>query len=278
MKYLVMECHPGYAVVLDEDGRFLKVTNQRYTVGQTVTDVVEMQIPPQAPQKKRKPWLCSLAAMAACLLLFVLPSVFRTEELPYASVYLTINPEVRIDVDQIDTVVGLAGENADGEVLIDGYAYADKTLEQVCDELIDRAMEMGFLHPGGQISLTLDTDDDQWIVEHRQSLTDNLNRYLTDKISVTIVIGDTADNPQQVIIPIEPGGDDSDSDEDSDDRDDEDGDDRTQPGSGGASGGQPSTGSTGAGDSEYDDWTDDEEDDDDTDDDDDDDGEDGEDD
>ena len=24
MSYLVMECHPGYAVLLDEDGRFLK--------------------------------------------------------------------------------------------------------------------------------------------------------------------------------------------------------------------------------------------------------------
>ena len=23
MSYLVMECHPGYAVLLDEDGRFL---------------------------------------------------------------------------------------------------------------------------------------------------------------------------------------------------------------------------------------------------------------
>ena len=30
MKYLVMECHPGYAVVLDEQGVFRKVANLRY--------------------------------------------------------------------------------------------------------------------------------------------------------------------------------------------------------------------------------------------------------
>ena len=30
MKYLVMECHPAYAVVLDEEGRFLKVSNLNY--------------------------------------------------------------------------------------------------------------------------------------------------------------------------------------------------------------------------------------------------------
>ena len=29
MNYLVMECHPGYAVVLSEDGRFLKAANLR---------------------------------------------------------------------------------------------------------------------------------------------------------------------------------------------------------------------------------------------------------
>lgn len=37
MNYLVMECHPGYAVVLDETGRFLKVANMRYEVGQRVS-------------------------------------------------------------------------------------------------------------------------------------------------------------------------------------------------------------------------------------------------
>ena len=42
MKYMVMECHLSYAVVLDENGSFLKVANMRYEVGQTVENVVEM--------------------------------------------------------------------------------------------------------------------------------------------------------------------------------------------------------------------------------------------
>ena len=51
MKYMVMECHPGYAVVLDEDRHFLKVANLRYEPGQMVTDVIEMQ----APQDRHSP-------------------------------------------------------------------------------------------------------------------------------------------------------------------------------------------------------------------------------
>ena len=43
MSYLVMECHPGYAVLLDEEGRFLKAANLRYETGQTVYDPVLMK-------------------------------------------------------------------------------------------------------------------------------------------------------------------------------------------------------------------------------------------
>ena len=45
MKYLVMECHPAYAVVLTEDGRFLKAANMHYEVGQTVTEIIQLHLP-----------------------------------------------------------------------------------------------------------------------------------------------------------------------------------------------------------------------------------------
>ena len=65
MKYLVMETHPAYAVVLDERGRFLRAANLRYQVGQTVEDVVELR--PSEP--RRRPRAFWAAAAAACLLL-----------------------------------------------------------------------------------------------------------------------------------------------------------------------------------------------------------------
>ena len=41
MKYLVMEVRPAYAVVLDEEGRFLKAANLHYQVGDTVAFACE---------------------------------------------------------------------------------------------------------------------------------------------------------------------------------------------------------------------------------------------
>ena len=42
MEYLVMECGLSYAVVMDGTGRFWKVPNLGYTVGQTLEDVVRL--------------------------------------------------------------------------------------------------------------------------------------------------------------------------------------------------------------------------------------------
>lgn len=204
MKYMVMECHLSYAVVLDEDGRFLKAANLHYEVGQTVTDIVEMRQPgPQKKSKKVTGWVYSLAAMAACLIL-VVASVFQTGQMTYGSVYLTINPAVRIDVNRSDVVVNLEGTNEDGRTLIKDYLYKRKDLELVMDELADRAIDMGYLHEGGQITLTLDADDDEWIASRRSTLPARLDKHLTEKLSVTITVTDTNSENHEVIIPVSP--------------------------------------------------------------------------
>ena len=184
MSYMVLECHPGYAVVMDEDGRFLKVANRKYTVGQTLTEVVQMQIP---QERKKQKWLTPLLTMAACLALVLGITLPRSHQ-PYASVYVKINPEVRIDVDRQDMVVGLEGVNDDGAALIANYAYQNKHLDVVTDELVDKAIDEGYLKPDGQITISLDSQDQTWMDNHSQALSDHLQTHLQERIVVTIEI------------------------------------------------------------------------------------------
>lgn len=203
MKYMIMECHPGYAVALDEDGNFLKVANRQYEVGQTVTDVIPM-LQPKAKHPGK--WLYSLAAMAACLALLI--GLFLPRQ-PYASVYVKINPEVRIDVDKHDHVVGLTGVNQDGIDLIAGYDYHKKSLDLVTDELVDKAVEMGYLTAQGQITISLDSSDQTWIDSHSQSLQTHLQTHMEEIFMIEILVEQYHD----------------DDDDDEDDEDDEDEDD-----------------------------------------------------
>ena len=208
MKYMVMECHLTYAVVLSEDGRFLKAANLHYEPGQVVTDLVEMEIPESRRDEKRKGrrWIYTLAAAAACLMLAA-TSMFRAGNRTYGSVYMTINPEVRIDVNRKDLVVDLEGINQDGLELIDGYSYRKKELDVVVDEVVDRAIDQGYLHEGGRISLALEGEDGQWVMDHSDSLSTHLNEHLTGKMSVTIEVTDRNHESSQVMIPITPQAD-----------------------------------------------------------------------
>ena len=230
MKYMVMEVHTGYAVVMDEDGRFLKAADRHYEVGQLVTEITPMA----APRKKMQPWIYSLAAVAACLaLLFtmLLPAA------PYASVYVKINPEVRIDVDKYDRVVGLEGINADGIALIEGYDYHRKDLNLVADELVDLAIASGYLTADGRITLTLDSTDELWVTDHSQALSNHMHEHLQNRFTITVEVslhhGDhhevIATVPPQTEAPTFPQSapvcDDWDDDDDDDDWDDDDDDD-----------------------------------------------------
>lgn len=191
MKYLVVETQYSYAIVLDEQGRFLKTANRNYEVGQFVEDVVEMQDDPQlelpAPTpsaRKRRPVLAGLAA-AACLAIAAIGFSLMGAT-PYASVYLTINPEVRIDVNKHDHVIDLEGVNGDGAALIEGYDHERKLLDDVVDDLVDRAIDAGYLHEGGAIAVSLDGKSDEWVTSTGARLESHLAERLDD--SVTIVI------------------------------------------------------------------------------------------
>lgn len=188
MSYLVMECHPGYAVLLDEEGRFFKAANLQYEVGQRVYDPVLMREEPQK-QSHTIRWIGgAVAAIAACLLLVFGIGYYQNYLQPYSSIYLTINPEVQMDLNRQGTVVELTGTNEDGEKLLEGYDGKGKDKVTVADELIDRAIAMGFLSEGGQISFSIDSPDEAMFQEYGMQLRTQVEEYLDGRMTVMIEI------------------------------------------------------------------------------------------
>lgn len=203
MSYLVMECHPGYAVLLDEEGRFFKAANLQYEVGQRVYDPVLMREEPQK-QSHTIRWIGgAVAAIAACLLLVFGIGYYQNYLQPYSSIYLTINPEVQMDLNRQGTVVELTGTNEDGEKLLEGYDGKGKDKVTVADELIDRAIAMGFLSEGGQISFSIDSPDEAMFQEYGMQLRTQVEEYLDGRMTVMIEIvnyqnGQREEAPEEV--------------------------------------------------------------------------------
>ena len=201
MKYLVMETHPAYAVVLDEEGRFLKAANLQYQVGDTVQHIVELR---QARPRATALWkpLSGLAAAAACLCL-VFFGYYQPNYTAYGTLRIQINPDVEMTVSRTDRVLDLEGLNADGEDLIEGYDYRGKDRETAAGELVERAIDMGYLSDGDTISVTVRSDDADWQAREEAQI----QAQLEERYGATIVIrlGDgAADQSQSAAAPEEP--------------------------------------------------------------------------
>lgn len=163
MNYLVLETHPAYVVVLDEQGRFLKAANQNYQVGQQLGQIIPFRQPkPEISWVKKS--MASLAGLAACLCL-VLGGYFgyyQPNFTAYGSLLVEINPQVELTLSQTHRVLDLGAQNEDGQVLIEGYDYQNKDGDTVVEELVTRAMELGFLSNGESVTLTVQGQDADW--------------------------------------------------------------------------------------------------------------------
>ncbi|MBM6774349.1 anti-sigma factor domain-containing protein [Olsenella profusa] len=192
MSYLIMECERSYAVVLDEEGRFLKVPNLGYEVGQTVEDVVvfdEGEVLPFAGETARRTRgrLVAALAAAACLCVLVVGGAVVWGA-PVGTVRLRINPEVSMEVNRLDRVVSLTGENDDGVGLVEGLAFYGRTVDEVADDLAVRAGDEGYLLEGGTIEVSVESDDEGWKTATEDRLVVELEVSLDYAVTVTVPV------------------------------------------------------------------------------------------
>ena len=197
-----MEVHPAYAVVLDEEGRFLKAANLRYQVGDTVRDIVELRHPREKRPALWKP-LSGVAGLAACLCL-VFFGYYQPNFTPYGALRIQINPDVELTLSRTDRVLELEGLNADGRVLIEGYDYGGKDREDVTEELVERAIDMGYLSGGETVSITVTSADADWQAREEQAAREDLEERYGE--TIVIQIGPTDEKPPvtEVVIPVTP--------------------------------------------------------------------------
>lgn len=222
MKYIVMECYPSFVILLDEDGRFHKAANLHYEVGDTVTDPVLMRTELRKYRRKGGMWAYAAGTLAACLTLLLGLLVYQFYLYPVSSIVMNINPQVRMELNSRGSVLTLQGMNEDGVTLLQGYSGRGKDSLTVSDELIDRAIAMGFLSEGGEVIFSILAPDEARFQQYGLTLRQGVSDYLTDRLSVTVEI---YDGHVVIITPDGDAVDASDADDDDDDGDDDDDDD-----------------------------------------------------
>ncbi len=223
MKYLVMECHPAYAIVLDEKGVFLEVANLNYKVGETLTKIYpsaeelksEMKKEPLAFPNIHKKFKRAAIIAASFIIIFAGSfGIWKEHFKVYGTLSLSINPQVKISLSHSKRVRALEGINQDGKQLIDGMEAKGEKVEKFTDDLVQKALDMGFLQEGGKVNIAADSEDLNWTEQTEESVKEELKRF-SHNIKIVINIDDSAENTQteekpvvekneKIIIPIQP--------------------------------------------------------------------------
>ncbi|MBQ3940475.1 MAG: hypothetical protein II723_05115 [Oscillospiraceae bacterium] len=171
MKYLVMECHAAYAVLMDEASRFVRAANLHYTVGQTVTAPVLMQEDAEAPRSRRGT-VIRIAAAAACLLLLSgagLHAYFARQKAK-SSVRICSELEFEMQLNRDGEVIRISSSTENGQAMLEDYRPDKKDMLQVVSELLAMQREQGYLAEGETVSIYIDSDDNRKFEEYKTGL------------------------------------------------------------------------------------------------------------
>lgn len=159
MKYIVMECHKGYAVLMDEESRFVTAADLHYEVGQTVTDPVVMNEKPAAGRITFT--VGKFIAAAACLVLFASAGMmYYSHNLkPHSTVVISAQANIKMEVNKKGKVIQLISDSESGKELLKNYSGKGKDKLTVANEIIGLELEKGYVSNGDTIDLYVSSDD-----------------------------------------------------------------------------------------------------------------------
>lgn len=130
MKSVVVQIHSGIAVVLSDDGRIVKVRNQKYVIGQ----VIEMK----ATTKRKIHFPSAVAAAAVaifmCSIIGVSAYAYYT---PYSYVSLDVNPSIEYSLNRFNRVLKVTGVNDEGKEIVQ-----ELNLDNLSNKTIDEAIKL----------------------------------------------------------------------------------------------------------------------------------------
>ena len=160
MKYMVMECHHGYSVLMGEDASFVKAANLHYEVGQTVEDPIILANTDTGrsitvSHSVRK-WIMTAAA---CLLIFVGfgAYIYNSNYSAYSSIIISADAEIRIELNSKGKVISVVPLNEQGEKVLEGYDLEKGMSESdVADTLVKRYVKLGYINSGDTVEFLID--------------------------------------------------------------------------------------------------------------------------
>ncbi|MBR4626328.1 MAG: hypothetical protein IKO47_01240 [Ruminococcus sp.] len=171
MKYIVMECHKGYAVLMDEDSAFVKAANLNYEVGQTVTTPVLMESEEGRSRRKNR-IIMSVAAAAACLTIICGTGYhyYSVNYKTHSTVIISSNAGVKLYLNKKDKVIKIESMTPEGEAVLSDYSGKGKDKNDAVSDIVGISKSKGYIADGDTVSVYIPDTDSSFSNEIKQDL------------------------------------------------------------------------------------------------------------
>ncbi len=154
VKYIVMECHEAYAVLMDEESRFVNAANLGYTVGQTVTDPVLMDYGVEETRRKHR-IIMTVATAAACLTIICGSGYYyyATNYKTYSTVIISSDAGVKMNLNRKGKVISLESTSPQGAEILSDYSGKGKDKNDAISDILEIGLSKGYINDGETVSV-----------------------------------------------------------------------------------------------------------------------------
>lgn len=171
MKAVIVEIRGTQAAALLEDGQFVRIPDNDYSIGQEITLLRR----PVEKKKKQSAFRRKIAAIAASAVLVATVGgggiVYAT---PYGTVSIDVNPSIEYTINRFDRVLQVTGVNEEGQAVINAIGrnkLLNRTIDTALSTTINQMEADGYLtEEDDPVVLSSETGSEQHSAELATSL------------------------------------------------------------------------------------------------------------
>ena len=114
-------------------------------------------------------------------------------------IYLDVNPSITIETNSRDKVISLEAGNSDGQSIIEGLSYKDKSVLLVSEEILEKMLEQGYIDNEKEfLLLSVYNRDVEKAEEKKEILDQAIHQYLRKKTIEPIVLTQRLDETSAI--------------------------------------------------------------------------------
>ncbi len=161
MKYMVMECSKGRAVLMDEKGGFVFAANLGYEVGQSVTDPILLVEKEKTGNRIIVMRTIAAAAASAAILFAPCYTYYARNLKPCSAVTITSYAAISMELNRDGKVISLQSDSDYGKELIEKHDIKGKDKMEAVNEILQSEITDGYLTDGDTVDVYIESKTEE---------------------------------------------------------------------------------------------------------------------